>query len=126
MSENNFNNMDDLQIDLSYLNEVAGGSEEFMVEMIDMFLEQTPDYFIQIDQSIDDKNWTKVAEIAHKIKPTLTFMGVDFAKDKMAEVERRAKTNDAVEEIRPVFNQLNELSKVLYVKLEEAKVKLQA
>lgn len=125
MSEHILNYSEDLQIDLSYLNEVAGGSSEFMVEMIDMFLDQTPDYFTQIDQSINEGNWSKVADIAHKIKPTLTFMGVDFAKNDMAEIERKAKNLDSVEEIRPAFNQLKSLSVVLYRKLEEEKLKLQ-
>lgn len=125
MSENKTNYPEDLQLDLSYLNEVAGGSSEFMVEMIDMFLDQTPDYFTQIDQSINDGDWSKVANIAHKIKPTLSFMGVDFAKNDMAEIERKAKNLDVVEEIRPAFDQLKSLSIVLYRKLEEEKIKLQ-
>lgn len=125
MSENNTNYPEDLQIDLSYLNEVAGGSSEFMVEMIDMFLDQTPDYFTQIDLSINEGDWSKVADIAHKIKPTLSFMGVDFAKNDMAEIERKARNLDVVEEIRPAFNQLKSLSIVLYRKLEEEKIKLQ-
>lgn len=125
MSEHISNYSEDLQIDLSYLNEVAGGSSEFMIEMIDMFLDQTPDYFTQIDQSINEGDWFKVADIAHKIKPTFSFMGVDFAKNEMAEIERKAKNMDVVEEIRPAFNQLKSLSVVLYRKLEEEKLKLQ-
>ena len=125
MSENNTNYPEDLQIDLTYLNDVAGGSSEFMVEMIDMFLDQTPDYFTQIDQSINQGDWSKVADIAHKIKPTLSFMGVDFAKNDMAEIERKARNLDAVEEIRPAFNKLKSLSVVLYRKLDEEKIKLQ-
>ncbi|WP_051189591.1 Hpt domain-containing protein [Daejeonella oryzae] len=124
MPDNNANNLTEFEIDLSYLSDVAGGSSEFMIEMIDMFLDQTPEYFEEIDQSINDLDWSNVATLAHKIKPTLAFMGVDFARIEMAELERKAKNLDSVETIRPMFDNLMNLSKILYIKLEEAKKRL--
>ena len=44
----------DFNLDLSYLQDVANGSNEFMIEMMEMFLKQTPGYFEQLDQLIKD------------------------------------------------------------------------
>lgn len=115
----------DLNVDLSYLRDVSSGSNEFMVEMIELFLEQTPGYFEQLDQYIKEENWSKVADIAHKIKPTLAFMGADSAKEDMAEIESNARNLKNLDKISPAFKILNDLSAGLFSKLEEIKVELQ-
>jgi HPt (histidine-containing phosphotransfer) domain-containing protein len=125
MTESPLQNKPEFNIDLSYLRDVSSGSNEFMIEMIDLFLEQTPGYFEQLNQFIEEENWPKVAEIAHKIKPTLAFMGADAAKEHMAEIETKARNVSDTREISPVFKNLHEFSKVLFVKLAEVKTELE-
>jgi HPt (histidine-containing phosphotransfer) domain-containing protein len=112
------------KVDLSYLKDVASGSDEFMIDMIDLFLDQTPAYFEQLEQFIAEENWSKVADIAHKIKPTLAFMGVDSARESMAEVEQNARNLKNLETISPAFQILKEMSVQLYKQLEEVKASL--
>ena len=112
-------------IDLSYLKDVASGSSEFMIEMIGLFLAQTPSYFEQLHQHIQDENWSGAADIAHKIKPTLAFMGVESARISMAEIEQNARNLVNLNTIPEAFNKLNDLSKELFVKLEEVKKELE-
>lgn len=113
------------KLDLSYLKDVASGSTEFMIDMIDLFLDQTPTYFEQLEQFIIEENWPKVAEIAHKIKPTLAFMGVDSARESMAEIEQNARNLINLETISPAFQILKEMSLQLYNQLREVKASLQ-
>ena len=113
------------KVDLSYLKDVASGSDECMIDMIDLFLDQTPAYFEQIEQFIIEGNWSKVADIAHKIKPTLAFMGVDSARESMAEIEQNARNLVNLETIPPAFQALKEMSVQLYKQLEEVKASLQ-
>jgi len=40
------------KVDLSYLNDIAGGNVEFVIDMIDIFLEQTPVYFEELNAAI--------------------------------------------------------------------------
>jgi len=113
------------KIDLSYLKDVASGSDEFMIDMIDLFLDQTPTYFEQLEQFISEGNWSKVADIAHKIKPTLAFMGVDSARESMAEIEQNARNLTNLETVSPAFQILKEMSVQLYKQLAEVKASLQ-
>ncbi len=113
------------KVDLSYLKDVASGSDEFMIDMIDLFLDQTPAYFEQLEQFISEENWSKVADIAHKIKPTLAFMGVDSARESMAGIEQNARNLVNLEAISPAFQILKEMSVQLYKQLEEVKASLQ-
>lgn len=116
---------EELNIDLSYLKDVASGSSEFMIEMIDIFLDQTPEYFEKLDQAVKDKEWKTVADIAHKIKPTLIFMGVDVTKHDMGEIERKARNLENLEEIEPQFHAIQQMSTQLFKRLAEIKTELQ-
>ncbi|WP_395811044.1 Hpt domain-containing protein [Daejeonella sp.] len=125
MSEQLKNNSADFNLDLSYLQDVANGSNEFMIEMIQLFLDQTPAYFEQLDQLINDLNWPDVAEISHKIKPSLTFMGIETARDSMAEIEQNARNLKNLETIQPAFKLLKEMSVELFLKLAQIKSDLE-
>jgi HPt (histidine-containing phosphotransfer) domain-containing protein len=88
-----------------------------MIDIINLFLSQIPDYFEELDQFIIDKNWADAAEMAHKIKPSLTFMGVQSAMESMAEIEMNARNLENLDAIPPSFKILKNMSKTLFVKL---------
>lgn len=113
------------EVDMSYLNDIAGGNAEFIIDMIDIFLEQTPEYFDQLSKAIQEKNWKATGDLAHKIKPTLAFMGVAEAKEQMAEIERKARSLEKVEEIEGAFHNLRETCDLLYANLQKIKEDLQ-
>lgn len=115
-----------LQIDLTYLNEIAGGDAEFMIDMIDIFIEQTPLYSEQLIAAAEAKDWKTVGDIAHKIKPTLAFMGVNKAKEQMASIEQKARTETNVEDISGDFAEVKAVCELLYGGLEKVKAELQA
>lgn len=115
-----------LQIDLTYLNEIAGGDAEFMIDMIDIFIEQTPEYTNQIIAAISAKDWKTVGDVAHKIKPTLAFMGVNQAKEQMASIESRARTESDLDTIAEDFAEVKAVCELLYGGLEKVKADLQA
>jgi HPt (histidine-containing phosphotransfer) domain-containing protein len=117
MSKNSSNNNADFELDLTYLRGIASGSTEFMIDIINLFLSQIPDYFEELDQFIIDKNWADAAEMAHKIKPSLTFMGVQSAMESMAEIEMNARNLENLDAIPPSFKILKDMSKTLFVKL---------
>jgi hypothetical protein len=125
MSEEN-NKPSVIDLDLSYLKDVASGSAEFMIEMIDIFLEQTPDYFDKLDTAVKEKDWKTVGDISHKIKPTLVFMGVDITKYDIGGIERKARELVDLEDIEPQFNSLKLMAADLFTRLEEIKKELQA
>ena len=125
MSEQLKNKSADFNLDLSYLQDVANGSNEFMIEMIQLFLDQTPGYFEQLDQLIKDLNWPLVAEISHKIKPSLTFMGIESARVSLDEIEHNARNLKNLETITPAFKILKEMSVQLFIKLAQVKSDLE-
>lgn len=114
----------EIVIDLSYLREVASDNIEFMIEMIDIFLAQTPEYVDQLTLAVDQKDWTKMAELAHKIKPTMSFMGVESAKETLGEIELKSRKKVDYDWIVKEYDSLKGVFKIMFVKLEEKKIEL--
>ena len=115
-----------IEIDLSYLSDVANGSTEFIIDMIDIFIQQTPDYVQQLGAAIKEKDWKSVADISHKIKPTLAFMGVMKARDDMEVIESNARALENLDEIGSKFNELELVCKDLFAQLGELRKDLQS
>jgi HPt (histidine-containing phosphotransfer) domain-containing protein len=112
------------KVDLSYLEDIAGGSNEFIIEMIDMFLEQTPAYCQDIKQAIIDKDWQKVSNLAHKVKPTLAFMGSNAAKETMAGIEMDSRNLVSLDTIGATFDALHQDCMQLFEDLKIARESL--
>jgi HPt (histidine-containing phosphotransfer) domain-containing protein len=88
------NNQD---LDLSLLNEIADGSDEFIVDSITMFLEQTPIALAEIANNIAAGNWTEAGASAHKIKATLGFFGMLNTQALIQQVETECKAGGAAD-----------------------------
>jgi len=78
-------------LDLSMLYEIADGSNEFLIESIDMFLQHTPEMLQMISAGIAAGDWTAVATSSHKLKPNLGFFGMPVCQATIQEVELMAK-----------------------------------
>ena len=114
-------------LDLSYLREMTGDSTEFIIEMIDVFKEQTPLYIAELQQALDAKDWARLANCAHKIKPTFAYLGREDAKDHMQLIEhgaREASIDEAF--LNSACEEVINFTEVLYVQLDRAKADLSA
>jgi HPt (histidine-containing phosphotransfer) domain-containing protein len=96
-----------LDLDLTFLQEIADGSDEFMVETIGMFLQQTPVSLQDISTAIDAADWTAAGTAAHKMKSTLGFFGMLNSQALIQQIETSCKTGapDAVE-VSALFKQV--------------------
>ncbi|WP_316794179.1 Hpt domain-containing protein [Pedobacter frigoris] len=112
-------------LDLSYLKEMSGDSAEFIIEMIDLFKSQTPVYIAELQQAINDKEWSKAAGFAHKIKPTFVYVGREDAKAHMQMMEDNAGSLKDVERLPSACDELAAFVEVLYVQLDKARAELE-
>ncbi len=83
-----------LAVDLSYLKSVANGNMDFMKEMILTFQESVPDRIAEIIFLVNDNQWIAVAKALHKIKPTLTMMGLANLREEVTAIEDLLKNNE--------------------------------
>lgn len=87
MTQSN-NNKD---LDLTFLYEIADGSNEFIIESIDMLLQQAPEMLESIDTAIKAGDWSVAAASAHKLKPSMGFFGMLVSQELLQEVEHLCK-----------------------------------
>ena len=111
-------------LDLSYLKDMSGDSAEFIIEMIDLFKTQTPAYVAELKKAVENQDWPNVAANAHKIKPTLSYVGRDDAKDFMQTIEHNARDLKNLESMPAALKEVIEFAEVLYRQLDESKAEL--
>ena len=111
-------------LDLSYLKDMSGDSAEFIIEMIDLFKTQTPAYVAELKRAMENQDWPNVAANAHKIKPTLSYVGRDDAKDFMQTIEHNARDLKNLETMPGALEEVIRFAEVLYRQLDESKAEL--
>lgn len=79
-------------IDLSFLYEIADGSDEFIVDSIGMFLDQSPEILQAVGDAIAVQDWAEAAAAAHKIKANLGFFGMLTSQALIQEIEIACKS----------------------------------
>ncbi len=94
-------------IDLSYLKKVSNHNEQFIQEIVEAFLESVPTTIADIKKQLVIKNWEQLARVVHKIKPTITLMGIHSLKDKIIVLEQEAKTAEHEERIIALANEVS-------------------
>lgn len=86
-------------IDLEYLEQLANGSNEFMRDMIVLFMEQTPAALDKMEQYLREKDWKMLRGILHKIKPSVSFVGLKEIAQTVKEAEEFAGNEKNLEQL---------------------------
>ncbi len=113
-------------LDLSFLYEIADGSDEFVLESIDMFLQHTPEMLEMITSGIATHDWATAAGAAHKLKPNCGFFGMPETQAKIQEVEIMAKSDSP--DAGLISTKFAEITQTIYdniVTLQKIKVDLE-
>jgi len=66
---------------LEKVRELASGDDDFVTAIASAFLEEVPEAIIQINEGITNKNFHKVYQNAHKIKPTIQMFDIAILDD---------------------------------------------
>lgn len=99
---------------MNYLEELSGGDNSIIMEMIQLFMTQTPGYLDTLATHIANQDWVQAHNMAHHIKPTLAYMGADDMRLKMVKLEKMFQ-DDPVPETE--LNQLFTLLRIRFVTL---------
>jgi len=91
--------MSKYRIDLSYLQDISGGDEVVIAEMIELFLSETPKYLNNLELYYAAREWSKLSSEAHKLKPTLMYIGLTELHDLAIAIEDAAKGEEQNQEI---------------------------
>ncbi len=75
--ENNYNQSTNLKyVDLSYLSRRTKSNPKLMMEMISLYLTQTPPLIAAMKQGLHDRDWNVLQSSVHKMIPSFSIMGI--------------------------------------------------
>ncbi|MFN3969628.1 PAS domain S-box protein [Flavobacterium sp.] len=100
-------------VDLTYLTQLTKANPKLMIEMINAYINQTPQLVDLIKKSFRNKDWNLLKATAHKIIPSFAIMGINPEFTELAQkiqeyaerLELSTELNDLVEQLEKVCNQ---------------------
>jgi PAS domain S-box-containing protein len=107
-------------VDLTYLNKRTKGNPELMMEMISLYLKQTPPLINKMKQSLYDKDWDSVYAAVHKMIPSFSIIGIhkDF-EDMAKKIQEYSSTQKHLDKVQELALQLENICSQACKELEE-------
>lgn len=105
-------------IDLSYLQGLSNGSDQFVEKMLLLFLEQTPEAVQDLEKHCTNKDWKALRATAHKLKSSYMFIGVKELPDVVGSVEEYAANTIKLDLLPEIIIQIKEISSLVMEELE--------
>lgn len=106
-------------IDLDYLNDLSMGDDTLVIEMIELFLDSSPEVIHNLRRHHKEENWKSLSGEAHKFKTTLSYMGMNQVKMIVEEIEEKAKQQEKDEETEEKIDRIEEMCKQAYGELNQ-------
>ena len=105
---------------LDYLIQRTKSNPALMMEMISLYLEQTPPLIAAMKQSLLDKDWKSLQAAVHKMIPSFLIVGIDADFETMAKkVQEYASTQLQSEGINEMVLQLEKVCGQACLELQE-------
>jgi signal transduction histidine kinase/DNA-binding response OmpR family regulator len=104
--------------DLSYLKEISENNETFFRDFILLFLGNTPSTLAELNTAVESKNWEAARQAAHKMKPSLNYLGMKEAQKTAALIEEYSLNKSNTESIPSLSEKLNEYCRIAFAELE--------
>jgi len=97
-------------IDMGYLSRRTKSNPVLMMEMISLYLEQTPLLILAMKKGLHDKDWNSLYSAVHKMIPSFSIMGISTDFENMAiKVQEFASTQKQAEGIPDLVMQLESI-----------------
>jgi PAS domain S-box-containing protein len=107
-------------VDLTYLYKRTKANKELMIEMIALYLEQTPSLINRMKQSLYDKDWNTLYTSVHKIIPSFSIMGMHKDFETIAKkIQEYASTQEHLDEVQELVIQLENICSQACEELKE-------
>ncbi len=104
-------------INLDYLNSMSGGDKDFMVEVIEEYMEREPANFQLLVDAIDALSYPNMRYYAHKLRSAVQMVGAKELLQKLEQVELLAAEKD--EKSLLIFKSIPDLNSKVLLELKQ-------
>jgi HPt (histidine-containing phosphotransfer) domain-containing protein len=95
---------------LDYLTVLSKGNKEFITEMLDIFLTETPVEIETLENAIAETDFEQIQSIVHHMRSTMPFVGLDkHIGAELIQTEQLAKARSGIQTIKINFAKIKEV-----------------
>jgi HPt (histidine-containing phosphotransfer) domain-containing protein len=104
---------DQKSYDLSFLNRISGGDEDFIREMISTFRQIAPEYISKVRQLHSSGSIDVLSKETHRFIPGVSFLGAKRLEEDLLKIEEFTKKKVSLEEIPELIESVNSKISIL-------------
>lgn len=107
--------------DLSYLHSISKGNTAFEQRMLSAFVEQSATDVQRLKNALLATDWDTIYLIAHKMKPSLQFVGLNILQPEILQLETASQQKSDLDK---VTESISNVSTIIGIAIEEIKEEL--
>jgi len=93
-----------LSYNLQKLEKLSKGNTAFLKKMCNLFVKLTPDYLKQINRLYEERNISSLKKLAHKMKPSIDYMGITSLKQDISDLEHLNNDNYSLKKLKSLVD----------------------
>jgi HPt (histidine-containing phosphotransfer) domain-containing protein len=105
--------------DLSYLNQVFQGNKDLVDNIINLFLQQVPEYIQEMVNCVERNDLLSLHPLAHKAKSSIAMLGLKNMEQNIIRIEQDSKHNRNLEELPQIVMLVQNECAVVYEQLRQ-------
>lgn len=95
--------------DLSMIESISGGDQQFIKQMVKLFLENMPQNVRTLKLAVEEKNWEQMWKAAHKMKSTIDSLNIVLLKQDIRAIELSGKKLEGLEGIPSIVQKVEKV-----------------
>ena len=95
--------------DLTNLNEMLGGDQKAIFQMVKIFLQATPESLSELNKCFQKNDLDGVSRLAHKLKSSVDIFCVTDIKQDIRRLENNTRDNINIDEVPTLVEKLNNI-----------------
>ncbi len=90
-------------INFDYINTIGQNNNDFLLKMINTFLDQCPIILAELEEAVLSEDWEKTVNLAHRFVPSVGLMGMDDVAIDLKQLENNAKNRMHLDQSMDLF-----------------------
>lgn len=95
--------------DLSMIESISGGDQQFIKQMVKLFLDNMPQNIEILKRAVEDEDWEQMWKTAHKMKSTIDSLNIVELKQEIRTIELSGKKLERLELIPSIVQKVEKV-----------------
>jgi HPt (histidine-containing phosphotransfer) domain-containing protein len=104
---------------LTIIKAFVGNNKKVIDNIIDIFLNNTPEMLSIINKGLKEKDYNKISFYSHKLKSSIDSFSINELKSEIRLIENISKEKSNLEELPQLINNLNDIMNRVIQKVKD-------